>query len=62
MDSRYYSLEEKKFISDIKPYTATHYKLPRGPAEINHHQFFCAVLCVLRAGVSWRDVPSCYDK
>lgn len=60
MDSRYYPLEEEDFVTPIEPYIALHYKRPGRRAVISHYQFFCAVLYVLRTGVSWRDVPPCY--
>lgn len=62
MDLRHYPIKEEDFLVHIAPYIATHYKRPGRPAGLSHYQFFCAVLYVLRTGVSWRDVPSCYGK
>ena len=30
------------------------------PPKISHYKIFCAAMYVLRTGVSWRDLPSCY--
>jgi len=60
MDSRYYPVKEADFIRELEPLIAKQYKRPGRPAKISHYQFFCAVLYVLRTGISWRDVPSCY--
>ena len=62
MDSRYYPFSEEDFVREIEPYIASHYKRPGRPVEVSHYQFFCAVLYVLRTGVSWRDVPVQYGK
>lgn len=52
MDSRYSPLKEDDFIKDIEPYIALRHKRPGRPAEVGHYQFFCAVLYVLRTGIS----------
>ncbi len=62
MDLKYYRLKEDDFRKQIEPYISTRYKRPGRPAGVSHDQFFCAVLYVLRTGVSWRDVPMCYGK
>ena len=62
MDLRYYPLKEEDFKKHVEPYILSHYKRPGRPAAVSHYQFFCAILYVLRTGISWRDVPSCYGK
>ena len=62
MESRYYPLNEEDFKNHVEPYIKTHYKGPGRPAKVSHYQFFCAVLYLLKTGVSWRDVPSRYGK
>ena len=60
MNNRYYPLEEATFKQEIEPYIALHYKRPGRQPAISHYQFFCAILYVLRTGISWRDMPPCY--
>ncbi|MGL5720280.1 MAG: transposase [Alphaproteobacteria bacterium] len=60
MNSRYYPIDESYFVKEIQPHIALSYKRVGRPAQISHYQFFCAVLYVLRTGVSWRDVPAHY--
>ena len=52
MDTRLYPLNQVVFKKRIEPYITKHYKRPGRPADINYYQFFCAVLYVLRTGVS----------
>ena len=60
MDLRHYPIKEEDFLAQVEPYIVAHYKRPGRPAESSPYQFFCAVLYVLRTGVSWQDVPQCY--
>lgn len=62
MDLRKYPIKEGDFVTHVFPYIQMHYKRPGRPAEISHYQFFCAVLYVLRTGISWRDIPAEYGK
>ena len=42
------------FRQEVEPLIACHHKRPGRPPGT------CAVLFVLRTGVSWRDLPSCF--
>ena len=60
MNLRHFPLTEIDFNQGVEPYI-TFFKNRLGrPSKINHYQFFCAILYVLRTGVSWRDLPSFY--
>ena len=60
MNQRHYPILESDFINEIEPYITQHYKRLGRPPKISHYQFFCAVLYVLRTGISWRDLPEHY--
>ena len=48
------------FAQVVEPLIYAHYKRPGRPSQGGHYQFFCAVLYVLRTGISWRDLPPCF--
>ena len=60
MDVCLYPINEEHFNQSLLPEITRHYKRPGRPAKISHYQFFCAILYILRTGVSWRDLPECY--
>ena len=60
MNQRLYPIKESYFVREIEPYIVAHNKRPGRPEQISHYQFFSAVLYVLRTGISWRDLPTCY--
>lgn len=60
MSKRYYPISKDCFEKHIYPYLLA-CKDGRGrPALISDYDFFCAVLFVMRTGVSWRDLPDRY--
>jgi len=58
MDSRLFPLSPDFFTKTIEPLITAHYKRPGRPPKEGHYVFFCAILYVLRTGISWRDLPS----
>lgn len=60
MRDRQYEIQEGYFKQEIEPYIEMHNKRPGRPEKINHYQFFCAALYILRTGIPWRDLPACY--
>jgi len=57
---RFFSLSKQFFLEKIEPLILSHYKRPGRPPVKDHYYFFCGVLYVLRTGISWRDLPSCF--
>jgi transposase len=62
MDSRFYPVSEAFFDQHILPLIEGDYIWKGRPPTISHYQVFCAILYVLRTGIPWRDLPSCYGK
>lgn len=60
MDSRLFPLSQEFFQETIEPLISMHYKRPGRPPKEGHYAFFCAILYVLRTGISWRDLPPCF--
>lgn len=60
MDKRLYAVSPEFFHSSILPLIEGSYIWKGRPPGISHYQVFCAVLYVLRTGVSWRDLPGCF--
>ena len=58
--SRLYPITESRFKSLIEPLIGEILKKPGRPTSVCHHKFFCAILYVLRTGISWRDLPPEY--
>ena len=56
MDRRLFSLSVEFFRKEVEPLIAG----PGRPPGTGHDIFFLAVLIVLRTGVSWIDLPSCF--
>jgi len=60
MNERFYPISKDYFKEHIHPYLLE-LKDGRGrPALISDYDFFCAVLFVMRTGISWRDLPDRY--
>ena len=57
---RLFPIDKQFFSQEIEPRILKHHKRSGRPASISHYCFFCAILYVLRTGVSWRDLPSVY--
>ena len=58
--SRMYPLSSETFDKHILPIIESSKKVSGRPTCIPHYDFFCAVLYVLKTGLSWRDVPKEY--
>ena len=55
-NSRFYPLSKVLFCQKIEPLILKHAKRSGRPPTIEHYDFFCGVLYLLRTGVSWRDI------
>jgi transposase len=60
MDQRLFPVTPEFFKINIQPIVDSHYSRAGRRAIISDYRIFCAVLYVLRTGISWRDLPSCY--
>jgi transposase len=60
MDKRLYPISREFFSEVIQPIIDESFSAAGRPAKISDYQIFCATLYVLRTGVSWRDLPTCY--
>jgi transposase len=60
MDTRLFPVSIEFFNINIKPLIKNGYSKAGRPASISDYHVFCAMLYVLRTGVSWRDLPNCY--
>jgi len=60
MDKRLYPVTKDFFHSTLLPIIESSYVWKGRPPKISHYQIFCAAMYVLRTGISWRDLPSCY--
>lgn len=60
MNGRFYPISKDYFQEHICP-CLLEFKDGRGrPPLISDYDFFCAVLFVMRTGISWRDLPDHY--
>ena len=59
-EKRKYPISESKFKELIEPIINKELKKPGRPSKVSHYKFLCAVLYILRTGVSWRDLPQEY--
>ena len=48
------------FYSGIKPLINKCYSNAGRPPKVSDYNVFCAMIYVLRTGISWKDLPPCY--
>ncbi|MEB3702872.1 hypothetical protein Bealeia1_00062 [Candidatus Bealeia paramacronuclearis] len=60
MDKRLYPVSELFFNKEIKPLIDKCYSAAGRPPKVTYYQVLNAILYVLRTGIPWRDLPSCY--
>jgi transposase len=60
MDTRMFPVTPEFFNSSIKPLIDSCYSNAGRPASLSDYRVFCAMLYVLRTGISWRELPPCY--
>ena len=60
MCKRMYPVSREFFDSQINPLIKLCYSKAGRPQHVSNYQIFNAMLYVLRAGIPWRDLPSCY--
>jgi transposase len=60
MDTRLFPVTPEFFNKHIKPLIDSCYSKAGRPASVSDYRVFCAMLYVLREGISWRALPNCY--
>ena len=60
MCKRMYPVSREFFDNQINPLIISCYSNAGRPKKVSNYQIFNAMLYVLRTGVPWRDLPSCY--
>lgn len=60
LESGLYPICAEFFVQVVEPLIYTHYKRPGRSPQGVHYEFFCAILYVLRTGISWRDLLPCF--
>lgn len=60
MDKRLFPVTPEFFKSTIQPWVESGYSKAGRPPTISDYHVFCAMLYVLRTGIPWRDLPTCY--
>ena len=60
MDQRLFPVSIEFFDINIKQLIKIGYSKAGRPPSISDYHVFCAMLYVLRTGISWRDLPSAY--
>ncbi len=60
MRKRRYPISRAFFDEHINHLIKSRYSKAGRPQRVDNYQVFCAVLYVLRTGIAWRDLPSCY--
>lgn len=57
MSSNIYLVTEPYFDVHIKPLILCYYKKCGRPSSTRYYDIFCAMLYVLKTGISWRNLP-----
>ena len=60
MDTRMFPVTPEFFKENIKPLIDGCYSRAGRRPSISDYRVFCAMLYVLRTGISWRELPDCY--
>ena len=60
MDKRLYPVTQSFFKEALQPIIESNYIWKGRPPKISHYTIFCAAMYVLRTGIAWRDLPTCY--
>ena len=60
MDTRLFPVTPEFFKENIQPVIESSYSRAGRPPSISDYHVFCAMLYVLRTGIPWRDLPTCY--
>jgi transposase len=60
MCTRMYPVSREFFDEYIDPLIASCYSKAGRPQKVSNYQIWSAMLFVLRTGIPWRDLPSCY--
>ena len=60
MCKRMYPVSREFFDGQINPLIKLCYSKAGRPQQVSNYQIFNAMLYVLRTGIPWRDLPSCY--
>ena len=62
MQSRHYPISESDFDLTILPLILSYKKVSGRPPKLSNYNTFCGILYILRTGVPWRDLPTCFGK
>lgn len=60
MDKRLYPIPLAFFRTEVQPLITKCYSAAGRPQKVSDYNVFNAILYVLRTGVPWRDLPTCY--
>ena len=60
MDKRLFPVTPEFFRDTINPLIERCYSKAGRPPTISNYRVFCAMMYVLRTGIPWRDLPTCY--
>ncbi len=60
MNKRLYPITEEFFNTHINHLIQSYYSNAGRPQTVSNYHVFCAALYILRTGVAWRDLPSCF--